>query len=126
MEAATWSAKADEILQSIPDATLQIDVAGVVRHALTALDALARIHLPQDHFEEGAAARSAEDKHLELAPYVLAAVAGANELLRYVAEKFPAAAVPESAQSDDDFDLEFDLVDGPTGGGVGLSPRAPT
>ena len=38
--APTWSAKVDEILSGVEDENLRIDVAGVVRHALFALDAL--------------------------------------------------------------------------------------
>ncbi len=117
-----WSGKVDEILSGIHDAELCNDVAGVVRHALAALEVLGRVHLPLDHFEEGAAVKD-RDRHLELAPYVLAALAAINQLLTYVAERFPAPPSADHTQSDDDFDLEFDLVDGPTGSGVGLSHR---
>lgn len=118
------SARTGAILATIEDADLRAQVDGVVRRALAALADFGRIHLPQDHFEEGATTRPPGDKHLELAPYVLAAIASTNELLRYVAQSFAQPASAPAQQSDDDFDLEFDLVDGPTGDGVGLSHRA--
>lgn len=118
------SARVGAILGAIEDAELRAQVDGVVRRALGALGEFGRIHLPQDHFEEGATTRTPDDRHLELAPYVLAAIGSTNELLRYIAETFPPPASAPAQQSDDDFDLEFDLVDGPTGEGVGLSHRA--
>ncbi|OGR09216.1 MAG: hypothetical protein A2341_23610 [Deltaproteobacteria bacterium RIFOXYB12_FULL_58_9] len=119
-QAASSSQKIEDILQTISDGGLREDVAKVVRLAFEALGNLRRIHLPQDHFEEGGNDRAADDAHLELAPYVLAAVSTINQLLGFISKAFPAPA-SAAEQSDDDFDLEFDLVDGPTGDGVGLS-----
>ncbi len=124
--------KVKEILAAIEDASLREQVTGVVTHTLRALTAFERIHLPQDHFEEGETARPPNDKHLELAPYVLGAVGAANKLIGFVAESIPPPTAATEEQSNnvgndfdgfDGFDLEFDLVDGPTGDGVGLSHR---
>jgi hypothetical protein len=120
--AAASSRKIEEILATIEDDGLRDDVSKVVRLAFDALAKLRRVHLPQDHFEEGDTVRSDDDKHIDLAPYVLAALSSTNQLLGYVAKRFPAPAGLD-APSDDNFDLEFDLVDGPTGEGVGLSHR---
>lgn len=116
--------KVEEILAAIDNENLRQQTTGVVVRALMALAAFERIHLPQDHFEEGETARSPNDKHHELAPYVLEAIGAANRLLSFVAETIPPPKASADEQSDDDFDLEFDLVDGPTGDGVGLSHRA--
>lgn len=90
--------------------------------SLEALGAIRRVHLPQDEFELGSQPQDPE--HLDLAPYVLGAVAAINRLLAFMVAEFPAPPEEESEEGDDlDFDLEFDLVDGPGGEG-GLSTRA--
>jgi hypothetical protein len=121
--AAASSQKIEEILATVSDNGLRDDVARVVRLSFEALANLRRVHLPQDEFEEGGAVRSADERHLDLAPYVLAAASTINQLLSFSAEAFPRpAATAES--NDEEFDLEFDLVDGPTGNGLGLSGHA--
>ncbi len=117
----TLSPKTYEILGSIDDDALRADVEAAVLEATAALATLDRIHLPQDHFEERDATRASDDKHLELAPYVLAAVASLNRLLEVLGQRFPPPAQPEGASAD--FDFDFDLVDGPTGEGAGLAPE---
>ncbi|MEL6548110.1 MAG: hypothetical protein AAFQ82_26020, partial [Myxococcota bacterium] len=94
----------------------QID--STLRFAMQALNDLGRIHLPQDQFEEREQAHG--EKYVELAPYVLSAVASINGLLSHIAESYPPPPEPDD-DLDDDFDLEFDLVDGPTGEGTGLT-----
>lgn len=116
--------KVRDLLMAIEDETLRERVAQVVQHTLQALHELGRIHLPQDNLETTAAAVEG-DRHIELAPYVFKALLRINGLLQYLAETFPAPAAEESSSEgdaeDDDFDLAFDLVDGPTGEGEGLS-----
>ena len=87
---------------------------------MVALGELARIHLPQDHFEEGETTRASGDKYVELAPYFLGALASVNQLIAYIGKTFAPPPAKAGTTSDGDFDLEFDLVDGPTGEGVGL------
>jgi hypothetical protein len=121
--AAASSQKIEEILATVADNGLRDDVARVVRLSFEALANLRRVHLPQDEFEEGGSVRSADERHLDLAPYMLAATSTINQLLSFSAKAFPRpAATAES--SDEEFDLEFDLVDGPTGHGLGLSGHA--
>jgi hypothetical protein len=115
------SPKVVDTLRLIPDDAFRAEVTGAVSRALLALGELSRIHLPQDHFEEGEMSRAADDKYVDLAPYFLGALASVNQLLTYIGETFPPPAAKADAPSDDDFDLEFDLVDGPTGEGVGLT-----
>ncbi|MEM6533895.1 MAG: hypothetical protein AAF654_14840 [Myxococcota bacterium] len=117
-EASGLSEKAVEIVGRIPSVDLRGQVEATLVHCLGALNDLGRIHLPHDQFEERK--QSQGDKYIELAPYVLAAVASLNRLLGHIAETYPAPPEPED-DIDDDFDLEFDLVDGPTGEGTGLS-----
>ncbi len=120
------SQRTREILAAVDDTTLRGDVEQVVREALGALAALGRVHLPQDHFEEGTLPRQEGDKHLELAPYVLGAVAAINRMLAQMSERFPAPASAQANEAvDDDFDFDFDLVDGPTGEGAGLASSRP-
>lgn len=89
---------------------------------LEALGALKRIHLPQDHIEEGAPEERTDDRHFELAPYMLEALKAINSLNEQLCSVYPAPADTDASEkSADDFDLEFDLVDGPTGEGSRLS-----
>jgi hypothetical protein len=112
-QALALSSKAREIIGAIGDASLRQHVDATVTSALGALTALGRVHLPQDNFEESEAAGAGE-KHVELAPYVLAALGAVNNLLDSIGKTF--TPPPVSAEtSGDDFDFEFDLVDGPTG-----------
>lgn len=122
LEAVSLSPRVREILARIQEPPLRDAVQTTIQLALAANGDLHRLHLPQDHFEEGAA-QVAQDKHGELAPYVLAAVASINRLLAHIAATFPPPAGGGEEQSDDDFDLEFDLVDGPTGEAKGLSGK---
>lgn len=119
-KAPTASPKVQEILGGISDPALRDQVDGAVSRCLEAMATLGRVHLPQDEFE----LKQDDDvdgQHLELAPYVLSAVASINRLLTYLMETFPPPGPGESDEIDfDDFDMEFDLIDGPTGGG-GLS-----
>ena len=115
------SPKVHDILRHMADLGLRNQVDVGVRFALGALADLQRIHLPQDDFEEHDAAKQVQNKHLELAPYVLAAVASINRLLAYLMQTFPAPIQSANSPSDDTFDLAFDLVDGPTGEGSGLA-----
>ncbi len=118
---AELSPKTCEMLGRIEDAHLRTEVQAVAELCMAALNELSRLHLPQDHFEEGEHARPPDDKYLELAPYMLKAVASINGIIGYIAEHFEPPAARTSAVDDDAFDLEFDLVDGPTGDGVGLT-----
>lgn len=114
-------AKVTEILARIGEPGLQEQVGATVRYALGALQDLQRIHLPQDDFEEHDAATQVAHRHLDIAPYALAAVSSMNRLLSYLMHTFPAPAESSGAAMDAGFDLEFDLVDGPTGEGSGLA-----
>ncbi|HET6345754.1 MAG TPA: hypothetical protein VFH51_12535, partial [Myxococcota bacterium] len=114
------SPRVHDILSHIDDTALRPQIDATVRYALAALADLSRIHLPQDDFEEGDTGSNAGGKHLELAPYVLASVGSVNRLLAHLMQTFPAPAEPTASPSDDSFDLEFDLVDGPTGEGKAL------
>jgi hypothetical protein len=121
---AELSPKTTDILKGVAEAELRRDVEAVVRSATRALAALGRLHLPQDEFEEGDERESAiNDKHIELAPYVLAALAAVNQLTDLVVTTFVPPARDSVEPSADDFDLEFDLVDGPTGEGSRLTPE---
>ena len=113
--------KVTEILGRIDEPSLQEQVNATVRYALGALQDLQRIHLPQDDFEEHDAATQVALRHLDIAPYALAAVSSMNRLLSYLMHTFPAPAESSNAAMDAGFDLEFDLVDGPTGEGSGLA-----
>lgn len=120
------SPKVQDIIAGIGDSTLRSQIDGTVRYCLAALYELGRIHLPQDHFEVREEESIGTDEHLDVAPYVLAAVAAVNRLLAYLVATFPAP--PEAADDGggdgfDDFDLEFDLIDGPTGEG-GLASQS--
>jgi len=119
------SPKAQQVIATIQPEALRGRVEETTRLAVQALASLSRLHLPQDHFEEGQTIRPKTDRHLDLAPYVLGAVADVNRLLTQLGRQYPRGQVAAaSSKSDDDFDLEFDLVDGPTGGGVGLASTA--
>lgn len=122
--AAASSQKIAQVLTLIQDDKLRSDVDKLVRFTFEALAAIKRIHLPQDHFEEGDTIRDPQDKHVELAPYVLSALASTNQLLAFVASTFPLPQETKQFEDDDDFDFQFDLVDGPTGEGVGLSQQS--
>ena len=124
-EESALSPKVQQTLRLIPEDDFRDDVGGLVTHALQSLGELGRIHLPQDHFEEGETARAADDKYVDLASYFLGALASINQLLTYIGKTFPPPTAKAAATSDDDFDLEFDLVDGPTGEGVGLTKARP-
>lgn len=115
---AELTPKTIEILQTIRDPGLRDRVEATLRHGSVALADLARIHLPHDQFE--ARDQVVNDRYVELAPYVLAAVASINRMLSQVAENYPRPHQTDDSL-EDDFDLEFDLVDGPTGEGTGLS-----
>lgn len=108
------------ILSGIPDTDLAQRVHSTVSHAMGALNELRRFNLPQDSFEETESEKAATDKHLEIAPYALSAVAAVNRLVGQLGSSF--VAPKAQAEASDDFDFEFDLVDGPTGDAVGLSP----
>lgn len=112
--APVLSEAAARLLAAIPDPSARDDARVVVEQALAALEALGRLHLPQDHFEVGGAERPADDKYPELAPYALAALQAINSLLEQVTARFAAPLQPDSeAFSEDDFDFDFDLVDEP-------------
>ncbi len=110
------------IISSIPDASLAQRVDETVMRTHQALDdlSLKRVFLPQDSFEEADSDTNVTNRHIELAPYILSAVASINRLLAHVADSYKAPA--EAAPTNDDFDLAFDLVDGPAGGGETLAP----
>jgi len=114
MASSAPSPRAAAIVASIDDAALRTDVEASLALATEALAALNRVHLPQDHIEEGATESSADSKHVDLAPYVLAALSSVNRLLEQLGATYPAPA-DAAEQSSDDFDFAFDLVDGPTG-----------
>ncbi|MEM6732783.1 MAG: hypothetical protein AAF658_14590, partial [Myxococcota bacterium] len=76
------SEKSSEIVRAIPDETLRSQVELTLRHAVEALNDLGRVHLPQDQFEEREQTHG--EKYVELAPYVLAAVASINRLLGHI------------------------------------------
>jgi hypothetical protein len=125
-ETVELSLRAQDIIASITDAPLRQQVEGAVRHCLATISELNRIHLPQDHFEVRDENIDQNDEHLDVAVYILAAISNINRLLAYLFDTFPE---PISAQSQDDasaaideFDLEFDLIDGPGGGG-GLATK---
>jgi len=125
---ANLSTRTLEILQFIDDTHLRLEVETIARIALESLHHLGRIHLPQDHFEENlqnaAKGLAKHHRHIELAPYVLRAIASINQLLFYLVDKFPNTGNDTDCRpSDDAFDLEFDLVDGPTGEGSGLAKQ---
>ena len=124
------SPKVHDILRRIDDLLLRSQVEGAICFALAALNDLQRIHLPQDDFEEHDTASAGSDPHLELAPYVLAAVDSVNQLLDFLSQTFPApkeaAALGSQDPTDGSFDLQFDLVDGPTGDSHGLTAHAAT
>lgn len=113
--------KVQEIFAKIDDATLREHLAATVRLALAALAEVGRIHLPQDDFEDRQ--QGVDDKHEDLAPYVLQAVRSINRLLAYLMQTYP-VPVATGNQSDDSFDMEFDLMDGPTGDAKGLTKTA--
>lgn len=125
---ATLPPRVQEILSTIDDGDLRRDVHGVVFLALAAFNNLSRLHLPQDSFEEGAERPADDDKYLELAPYVLAAVASVNRTLSLIAQTFPPdpSQLAQQNKSDEDFDLEFDLADGASSNKpVNEEPAAP-
>ena len=122
LEQVLFSPKMREILQSVRDEALREQLGTLAGHCLAALENIKRIHLPQDHFEEGAEIRPPNDRHQEIAPYALGAVISIKDLISYVMNTFPAPAEEEEPGFGDDFDLEFDLVDGPDGGG-GLAQK---
>ncbi len=119
-----FTPKVEEILQAIEDQALREDMQQAVSLVLHAIAEIERIHLPQDHFEEGALDDAKGNMHYELAPGFLGAIVACNNLISFLSEKFPAPAdMAEDSSDDDDFDLEFDLVDGPTGESDSLSGR---
>ncbi len=99
-----------QLLEHIADEDMREHVEGFSELCLQALRTLGRIHLPQDHFEDGAGA--AQHRHEELAPYVFSAVMSVNTLLHYIMDTFPAPEeIEEAEDGGDDFDFEFDLAD---------------
>ncbi len=119
METSSPSPLVQQILEGIQEPSLADRVGGAVALTRSALDELKRVHLPQDSFEESAD-ESAVDRHLEIAPYALSALASINRLLGYLGESFVAPAEPTTTS--DDFDLTFDLVDAPVGESLTKSP----
>ena len=118
------SDKTREVLAGVRDPDLRRDVEALVAAAMEAAAALGRIHLPQDEAGEGDGRDAAgKQKHVELAPYVLAALAAVNQLTDFVVATFSAPEGATAEPTADDFDLEFDLVDGPTGEGKGLTSQ---
>src|SRR5688572_18238258 len=85
------SAKVQEILLRIDDPLLRRQLDATARFAVAALGDLGRIHLPQDNFEERKSAGDS-DRHLDLAPYVMAALVAINRLLTYLMNTFPPPA----------------------------------
>lgn len=118
-------ARVNEIHGRIADAELRQRVETTSRLALTALAELKRLHLPQDHFEEADSDQTADDRHVALAPYMLAGVAACNRLIAQIAADYAPPAGSTNENADDDFDLEFDLVDGAGGNDQALSRQAP-
>ncbi|MBC7792987.1 MAG: hypothetical protein H7Z43_04720 [Clostridia bacterium] len=108
------------IISGISDSRLARAVYGTVTHAMSALAELKRFNLPQDSFEEIHTENSSVDKHIEIAPYAFQAVAAINRLIAHLGASFVPPAQAE--EQSDDFDLAFDLVDGPTGDSAGLAP----
>lgn len=126
--ATTTTSTADDsvaqtIISEINDPGLAERVGQTVRLTMGALDELKRVHLPQDSFEEEGSEAPSGNRHVEIAPYVLSALASINQLLSHLGQSFTPPAEPTTA--DDDFDLSFDLVDGPTGDHAGLSQPRP-
>jgi len=117
------SPRTRDILATIRELDLRRDVEALVGAALDALTSLGRIHLPQDELEDPSGERDVRSKqqYVELAPYVLAALASVNQLTDFVAASFTPPADATAEPTADDFDLQFDLVDGPTGEGAGLT-----
>ncbi|MBN1960919.1 MAG: hypothetical protein JW841_08225 [Deltaproteobacteria bacterium] len=113
-----FSQKTREICVSINDLELRKDVEAVTQNCLKSLAALKRIHLPQDRFEEGQVSdhdAASSNYHIELAPYVLSALTAVNHLTESVLNTFSNPTGIDKATTAEDFELEFDLVDGPTG-----------
>jgi hypothetical protein len=115
------SPRTREVLAAIRDATLRHDVEALAQASVEALAILTRVHLPQDTLEDAADTQAGRDKHVELAPYVLAALASVNQLTDFVVATFPPPEHASAEPSADDFDFDFDLVDGPTGDGQRLT-----
>ncbi len=122
METSSPSPLVASIVAAIPDPGLADRVGTTVSMTRSALDELKRVHLPQDSFEEGEVENTV-DRHLEIAPYALSAVASINRLLAHLGESYVPPAEPTTTS--DDFDLTFDLVDGPIGDSAGLSKEQP-
>ncbi len=112
METSPQSPFVESIVAGIPEPSLADRVGTTVSMTRAALDELKRVHLPQDGFEESED-DSTVDRHLEIAPYALSAVASINRLLAHLGESYVPPAEPTT--TGDDFDLTFDLVDGPVG-----------
>ncbi|HSI06804.1 MAG: hypothetical protein ACAI38_14175 [Myxococcota bacterium] len=121
METSSPSPLLESIVATIPDPGLAGRVGATLSMTRSALDELKRVHLPQDSFEESDV--ETVDRHLEIAPYALSALASINRLLAHLGESYVPPAEPTTAS--DDFDLTFDLVDGPTGDAPGLSKEQP-
>ena len=109
------------LLSTLDDVPLRNRLDVTVGHALAALQEIERIHLPQDEFEEHQSG-SPIGSRSDLAPQVLAAVQASNRLLSQLMRQFDAPPAAGADTNDADFDLAFDLVDGPTGEGGGLVP----
>ena len=124
LQAVPLPPKVHEILAGIDDVALRGRVEATVRLALIALDKIARVYLPQDNFEERRDADEVpNNQYVELAPYVLAAVEAINRLLTYLMQTYPVPDASLVSATQDSFDLEFDLVDGPIGQAQALAPQ---
>jgi hypothetical protein len=95
------------VLSQVDDPALRAQVEAVTCRSLEALAAFSRIHLPQDNFVIEATDQVMQ-QHVELAPYVAAAVAACKRLIQTIAEQFPGDLTP---QEDVDFDVQFDLLE---------------
>lgn len=116
--AAPDNSIARTIIDSIADLHLAERVDETVTRARHALGELGRVFLPQDSFEEEDNDTPVPNRHVEIAPYVLSAIASVNRLLAHIAVSY---APPARAASTDDFDRAFDLMDGKGGGGETLA-----
>lgn len=124
LSAPIFTATLTEILQGIEDTQLQVRVQTASEYALVALQAIARIQLPQDAYEQGTH-QHPQVQHRNLIPPLLSAIEAIHRLVAFLLTSFPARQESHgSSQSEADFELAFDLVDGPTGQNSGLASQA--